>query len=145
MVIPIVASTSRDLIRGVPLLPREGAVALGMSDAECARRVTLPWVRSGIIGAVVLGLGRALGETIAVAMVCGVALGQVATNLYAAMITIAANIVQNLDSVITDQLGLRTYAELGLLLLVITLAVNVAARLLVRRVSGTALPVGRGL
>jgi phosphate transport system permease protein len=145
MVIPIVASTSRDLIRGVPLLPREGAIALGMSDAECARRVTLPWVGAGLVGAVVLGLARALGETIAVAMVCGVALGTVATNLYAAMITIAANIVQNLDTVITDQLGVRTYAELALVLLVITLATNVAARLMVRRVSGTALPVGRGL
>ena len=145
MVIPITASTARDLIRGVPILPREGAVALGMSDAETARKVTLPWVGAGLIGAVVLGLARALGETIAVAMGCGVALGQVATNLYAAMITIAANIVQNLDTVITDQLGVRTYAELALVLLVITLATNVVARLLVRRVSGTALPVGRGL
>jgi phosphate transport system permease protein len=145
MIIPIIASTSRDLIRGVPLLPREGAVALGMSDAECARKVTLPWVGAGLIGAIVLGLARALGETIAVAMVCGVALGQVATNLYAAMITIAANIVQNLDTVITDQLGVRTYAELALVLLIITLATNVVARLMVRRVSGTALPVGRGL
>ena len=61
------------------------------------------------------------------------------------MITIAANIVQNLDTVITDQLGVRTYAELALVLLIITLATNVVARLLVRRVSGTALPVGRGL
>lgn len=145
MIIPIVASTARDLIRQVPLLPREGAVALGMSDAETARRVTLPWVGAGLIGAVVLGLGRALGETIAVAMVCGVALGQVAGNLYAAMITIAANIVQNLDTVITDPLGVRTYAELALVLLVITLLTNVVARVLVRRVSGTALPVGRGL
>jgi phosphate transport system permease protein len=145
MVIPIVASTARDLIRGVPILPREGAVALGMSDAETARKVTLPWVGAGLIGAVVLGLARAIGETIAVAMVCGVALGSVATNLYAAMITIAANIVQNLDTVITDQLGVRTYAELALVLLVITLATNVVARLLVRRVSGTALPIGRGL
>ncbi|HEY2444040.1 MAG TPA: phosphate ABC transporter permease subunit PstC [Streptosporangiaceae bacterium] len=145
MVIPIIASTARDLIRQVPLLPREGAVALGMSDAECARKVTLPWVGSGLVGAIVLGLARALGETIAVAMVCGVALSQVATNLYAAMITIAANIVQNLDTVITDQLGVRTYAELALVLLLITLAANVLARLLVRRVSGTALPVGRGL
>lgn len=145
MVIPIIASTARDLIRQVPILPREGAIALGMSDAECARKVTLPWVGAGLIGAAVLGLARALGETIAVAMVCGVALGQVATNLYAAMITIAANIVQNLDTVITDQLGVRTYAELALVLLVITLAANVFARLLVRRVSGTALPVGRGL
>ena len=145
MVIPIIAATARDLIRQVPILPREGAVALGMSDAEAARRVTLPWVGSGLIGAVVLGLGRALGETIAVAMVCGVALGQVATNLYAAMITIAANIVQNLDTVITDPLGVRTYAQLALVLLIITLLTNVAARLMVRRVSGTALPVGRGL
>ncbi len=145
MVIPITASTARDLIRGVPILPREGAVALGMSDAETARKVTLPWVGAGLIGAVVLGLARALGETIAVAMVCGVALGTVATNLYAAMITIAANIVQNLDTVITDQLGVRTYAELALVLLVITLATNVVARFMIRRVSGTALPVGRGL
>jgi phosphate transport system permease protein len=145
MVIPIVASTARDLIRQVPILPREGAIALGMSDAECARKVTLPWVGAGLIGAVVLGLARALGETIAVAMVCGVALGQVATNLYATMVTVAANIVQNLDSVITDQLGVRTYAELALVLLVITLAANMVARLIIRRVSGTALPVGRGL
>ena len=70
MIIPIVAATTRDLIRGVPILPREGAIALGMSDFECARRVTLPWVGTGIVGASVLGLGRALGETIAVAMVC---------------------------------------------------------------------------
>jgi phosphate transport system permease protein len=145
MVIPIIAATSRDLIRQVPLLPREGAVALGMSDWETARRVTLPWVGSGIVGAAVLGLGRALGETIAVAMVCGVALGQVPTNLYQAMSTIAANLVQNLDSAILSPLGIKTYAELALLLMVITLATNVLARLLVRRVSGTALPVGRGL
>jgi phosphate transport system permease protein len=145
MVIPIIASTSRDLIRGVPILPREGAIALGMSDAETARRVTLPWVGAGLIGAAVLGLGRALGETIAVAMVCGVALGTLPTNLYAAMITIAANIVQNLDTAITDRMDVSAFAELALMLLVITLASNVIARLLVRRVSGTALPVGRGL
>jgi phosphate transport system permease protein len=145
MVIPIVSATSRDLIRGVPLLPREGAIALGMSDFECARRVTLPWVGAGIIGAVVLGLGRALGETIAVAMVCGVALGTLPTNLYAAMSTIASNIVQNLDTAIGDKLDIRAFAELGLMLMVITLTTNVIARVLVRRVSGTALPVGRGL
>ncbi len=145
MVIPIIAATTRDLIRGVPILPREGAIALGMSDAETARKVTLPWVGSGIVGAVVLGLGRALGETIAVAMTCGVALGALPTNLYAAMITIAANIVQNLNTAIIDKMDISAFAELGLILLVITLATNVAARLLVRRVSGTALPVGRGL
>ena len=145
MIIPIIAATTRDLIRGVPLLPREGAIALGMSDAECARRVTLPWVGAGIVGAIVLGLGRALGETIAVAMTCGVALGVLPTNLYAAMITIAANIVQSLDTAITDKMDVSAFAALALMLMVITLASNVVARLLVRRVSGTALPVGRGL
>ena len=145
MVIPIVASTSRDLIRGVPVLPREGAVALGMSDFECARKVTLPWVATGIYGAVVLGLGRALCETIAVAMVCGVALGSLPTNLYAAMSTIAANIVQNLDTAITDPMDTSAFAELALVLMAITLLTNVAATFLVRRVSGTTLPVGRGL
>jgi phosphate transport system permease protein len=62
MIIPIVAATSRDLIRQVPILPREGAVALGMSDAQTARKVTLPWVGSGIVGAIVLGLARALAR-----------------------------------------------------------------------------------
>ena len=145
MVIPIIASTSRDLIRGVPVLTREGAVALGMSDLETARKVTVPWVASGIVGAIVLGLGRALGETIAVAMVCGVALGTLPTNLYGAMITIAANIVQNLDTAITDPMDVSAFAELALILMVITLVVNVVATLMVRRVSSTALPVGRGL
>jgi phosphate transport system permease protein len=147
MVIPIVAATSRDLIRQVPILPREGAVALGMSDFETARRVTLPWVGGGIVGAVVLGLGRALGETMAVAMCCGLALGQVPGNIYAACTTIAATIVQTLETALQDATGLavETLAELGLLLMVITLLANVVARLLVRRVSGTALPVGRGL
>jgi phosphate transport system permease protein len=145
MVIPIIAATSRDLIRGVPILPREGAIALGMSDSETARRVTLPWIGSGLVGAAVLGLGRAIGETIAVAMVCGVALGTLPTNLYGAMVTIAANIVQNLDTAITDRMDVSAFAELALILMVITLSTNVFARFLVRRVSGTALPVGRGL
>ena len=147
MVIPIVAATSRDLIRQVPILPREGAQALGMSDFETARRVTLPWVGSGIAGAVVLGLGRALGETIAVAMTCGFALGSIPGNLYGAMTTIAATIVNELDSAFGDasKFSVRSLAELALVLMVITLSTNIVARLLVRKVSGTALPVGRGL
>ena len=145
MIIPIVASTTRDLIRGVPILPREGAIALGMSDFECARRVTLPWISTGIVGASILGLGRALGETIAVAMVAGGNLSQITSNIYQSMSTIAANIVQNLDAAITNPLGTRTYAELALVLMIITLGANILARMLVRRVSGTALPIGRGL
>lgn len=147
MIIPIVAATTRDLIRQVPILPREGAIALGMSDFECARRVTLPWVGGGIVGAIVLGLGRALGETMAVAMTCGAALGAIPGNIYGTMTTIAATVVQTVDTAFQDGTGfsLRALAELCLVLMVITLTTNVLARLLVRRVSGTALPVGRGI
>ncbi|HTQ15854.1 phosphate ABC transporter permease subunit PstC [Mycobacterium sp.] len=147
MIIPIIASTTRDLLRQVPLLPREGAVALGMSDWECARRVTLPWVSSGIVGAVVLGLGRALGETMAVAMVSGAELGALPANIYSTMTTIAATVVSQLDSALTDStnFAIKTLAEVSLVLMVITLLTNVAARALVRRSSGTALPVGRGV
>ncbi|MGH3958177.1 phosphate ABC transporter permease subunit PstC [Mycobacterium sp.] len=147
MVIPIIASTTRDLIRQVPLLPREGAIALGMSEWECARKVTLPWVARGIVGAVVLGLGRALGETMAVAMVSGAVLGAMPTTIYSTMTTIAATVVSQLDSALTDFTGfaVKTLAEVSLVLMVITLLTNVAARALVRRVSGTALPVGRGV
>lgn len=147
MIIPIIASTTRDLLRQVPILPKEGAEALGMSDWEVARRVTLPWVRSGIIGASVLGLARALGETIALAMVSGAVLGASARNIYSTMTTIAATIVSQLDSAFTDatHFAVKTLAEAALVLMVITLLANVGARLLVRRSAGTALPVGRGV
>ncbi len=147
MIIPIIASTCRDLIRQVPSLPREGAIALGMSDWECARRVTLPWVSSGIVGAVVLGLGRALGETMAVAMVSGAELGAMPGNIYSTMTTIAATVVSQLDSALTDStdFAVKTLAEGSLVLMVITLLTNMLARALVRRASTTALPVGRGL
>jgi phosphate transport system permease protein len=147
MIIPIIASTCRDLIRQVPVLPREGATALGMSDWECARKITLPWVSSGIVGAVVLGLGRALGETMAVAMVSGAELGAMPTNIYSTMTTIAATIVSQLDSALTDStnFAVKTLAEASLVLMLITLLTNMAARALVRRTSGTALPVGRGV
>jgi phosphate transport system permease protein len=147
MILPIIAATTRDLLRQVPRSAVEGAMALGMTDAEAVRAVTLPWVRSGVIGASVLGLGRALGETIAVAMVSGVILGQTTTSLYGAMTTIAATIVTELDSAFNDVTGLAvsTMAELGLVLLVLTLLANIGARFLVRRVSTTPLPVGRGV
>jgi phosphate transport system permease protein len=147
MIVPIIAATTRDLLRQVPGDLSEGAAALGMTEAEGMRKVVLPWVRSGVIGAVLLGLGRAIGETIAVAMVCGVLLGSNVRSFYSAMTTIAATIVTQLDGALTDASGLatNTLAEIGLILLVITLAANVGARLLVRRVATTALPVGRGI
>ncbi|MHB8334115.1 MAG: phosphate ABC transporter permease subunit PstC [Acidimicrobiales bacterium] len=145
MIVPIIASTTRDLFLQVPPLPKEGAEALGMTDAEVARRVTIPWVRSGIIGATVLGLGRALGETIAVAMVSGSVLGAIAPNVYGTMTTIAATIVSQLDSAATDGTGfaVSTLAEAGLLLAVISIVVNLLARFIVGRSSRMSAPVGR--
>jgi len=147
MVVPIVAATTRDLLRQVPQLQKEGAAALGMTDWEVARAVSIPWARSGIIGAAVLGLARALGETMAVAMVSGSLLGTMPLNLYGKIGTIASTIVQQLDGAFSDGTGFEvsTLAELALVLALITLIANIGARLLVRKVATTALPVGRGI
>lgn len=147
MVVPIVAAITRDLLRQVPVLPKEGGEALGMSDWEVARRVTLPWVAAGVGGAAVLGLARALGETMAVAMVSGAVTGTIPGNVYSTFSTVAATIVSQLDAAFGDSTGfaVETLAEAALVLLVITLLVNVAGRLLVRRVATTGLPVGRGI
>jgi phosphate transport system permease protein len=143
MIVPIIASTTRDLFLGVPPLPKEGASALGMTEAEVARRVTLPWVRSGIIGATVLGLGRALGETIAVFLITGSIL-HIAPNVYSPMSTIASLILGQLDATGTDGTGfsVATLAEAGLVLAVISVAVNLAARVIVNRSGRLMAPVG---
>ena len=103
-------------------------------------------MRTGVIGAAVLGLGRALGETIAVAMITGSILGKVAPNVYGTMTTIAATIVSQLDSAATDGTGfaISTLAEAGLVLAVISVVVNVLARVIVNRTSQHLAPVGRG-
>ncbi|HVX22825.1 MAG TPA: phosphate ABC transporter permease subunit PstC [Acidimicrobiales bacterium] len=145
MIVPIITATTRDLFQQVPRLPKEGGEALGMTDWEVAHRITLPWVRSGIVGATVLGLGRALGETIAVAMVAG-SITQVAPNIYAPMSTIAAAIVDKLQGAQTDGTGfaVATIAELGLVLAIISVLVNLVARLIIRRTARLGGPVGRG-
>jgi phosphate transport system permease protein len=134
MIIPIIASTTRDLFSQVPTLPKDGAAALGMTDWEVAHTITLPWVRAGIIGASVLGLGRALGETVAVAMVGG-SIIHFAPNVFGSFTTIAATILTQLDGAQTDGTGfaVATLAELGLVLAVISVLVNLAARAIITR------------
>lgn len=147
MIIPIVASTTRDLLAQVPKLPREGALAMGLTPWESARYVSLPWVAKGIIGAVMLGWARALGETMAVLIVSGNGANFLPANIYSPVSTIAAAIVALLDSAESDPTGLAVsaLAEAGLLLMLITLVTNLLARLLVRRVGVTNLPIGRGI
>jgi phosphate transport system permease protein len=146
MIVPIIAATTRDLLRQVPETTKEGAEALGMTSAEVFKTVQARWVRIGVIGAAVLGLGRALGETIAVALVAG-GIQYVPGNIYQGVSTIAAAIVLQLDSAFTDPTGLavKTLAELALILMVITLGVNIIARVIVRKAGkGAVLPVGAG-
>ncbi|HET9015401.1 MAG TPA: phosphate ABC transporter permease subunit PstC [Thermomicrobiaceae bacterium] len=147
MIVPIVASTSRDLLAQVPALPREGAAALGMTSWESVRVVSLPWVSQGIVGAIILGWGRALGETMAVLIVSGNGANALPSNIFAPVTTIASAIVALLDSALSDPTGMAVsaLAEIGLILMLITLLTNVLARLLVRRVTTTTLPVGRGI
>jgi phosphate transport system permease protein len=143
MIVPIITSTTRDLFLQVPPLPKEGASALGMTDWEVASRVTVPWVRSGIIGATVLGIGRALGETIAVVMIGGSVL-RIPINIYQPFTTVAATILSQLDGAFTDGTGfaVATLAELALVLAVISVAVNLIARLIITRTGRIGAPVG---
>ena len=146
MIIPIIAATTRDLLRQVPETTKEGAEALGMTGAEVFRTVQARWVRSGVIGAAVLGLGRALGETIAIALVAG-GVQRSPPNIYSPMTTIAATIVLQLDAALSDPTGLavKSLAEAALVLFVITLIANIGARQIVKRAArGASLPVGAG-
>lgn len=135
MVVPIIAVTTRDLLLATPLAMKEGALALGSTRWEMVRHVSLPWAGTGILGAVILGLGRALGETMAVLMVSGNALNVLPSNLYGPVGTLAATIVAQLDSAMTDPTGMAVHAlaEAALLLFVITVLVNIPARMLVAR------------
>jgi phosphate transport system permease protein len=136
MIIPIIASISRDAMRQTPASLKEAGKALGMTDWEITRKIVLPYAKSSIVGSVALGLGRALGETMAVALVCGFAAGNLLPKTaYYPINTIAAFIVLSLDSAFTDpsNMSIAALAEMALLLMAITMIVNVIARLLVRK------------
>ncbi len=134
MIVPIVASISRDVMSQTPIELKEGAKALGLTNWEVTKKIVLPYSKVGIFGGVILGLGRALGETMAVAMVSG--FGRfLPSNLYSAINTMAAEMALSLDGAFTDPTGMYVSAlvELAVLLLLITMVVNVVARFLVRQ------------
>jgi phosphate transport system permease protein len=148
MIIPIIAATTRELIRTVPILAKEGALALGMTPYETVKVVTLPYVRRGILAASLLGWARALGETMAVLMISGNLLDRLPVNIYGSFSTLAASIVDLLDSALTDATGMAVHslAALGCVLLVITIATNLVGRMIIRRATGgIPLPIGRGI
>jgi phosphate transport system permease protein len=131
MILPLVTATSRDAMRATPAALREGAFSLGLTDWEVARRIVLPFAWPAILGASILALGRAMGETMAVMMVGGGALS-LPTNLYSPINTMAALIASQLDSSMADTSGmaLHALAAVALVLFAITMLVNGLARLL---------------
>ena len=131
MILPTLAAISREVVRAVPGGLREASIALGATWWETTWRVTLPAARAGIFGATVLALGRALGETIAVTMVIGNR-PEIATSLFAPAYTLAS-VIANEFTEATGQLYSAALIELGLILVLLTLTVNLGALLLVRR------------
>jgi phosphate transport system permease protein len=133
MVLPYIASVCTDVFRAVPQVQREAALALGATRWEMVRTAVLPYGRSGIIGAIILGLGRALGETIAVAMVIGNR-PQIAASLFAPSATLAS-VIANEFAEATSSLYVSSLMELGLVLLAVGVLLNIAARVLVLSVT----------
>ncbi len=134
MIIPIITSVSREILRSVPGLQREAAYALGATRWEVTRIAVLSYAKKGIFGAVILGLGRALGETMAVTMVIGNA-PQFSTSLFASGSTLSSWIANQFTEAISD-LFYSSLFELGLVLLGVTVFVNIVAQLLLKTFAG---------
>lgn len=134
MILPTVAAVSRDVIRAVPRDQREGMLALGATRWEMFRGAVLPYAASGVLGAVILGLGRAAGETMAVTFIIGNS-PQLFTSLFDQGATLASQIAGQFPE--AGGITLSFLVLLGLVLFVITIIINIGARLVVSLVSKT--------
>lgn len=137
MVLPIITSVSREILRSVPDLQREAAYALGATRWEVTRIAVLSYARKGLFGAVILGLGRALGETMAVTMVIGNS-PQIAKSLFAPGYTLASVVANEFSEATTDTYLSALFA-IGLVLLGVTVLVNGLAQLLLKTFAGPGL------
>jgi phosphate transport system permease protein len=131
MILPIVSSITRELFLGVPRELREGALALGTTRWEMIRGVVFPYARGGIAAALILGLGRAIGEAIAVSQVIGAVVG-IHWSLFGGGDTLASKIAESYQGG-TTKLQVASLVYLGLILLVFSLLMNVSAQWIVRR------------
>ena len=134
MVIPTITAVTRDVLRAIPRAQREASLALGATRWEMIWQVLLPYGLSGILGAVILGLGRALGETMAVTMVIGNNTIESSGSLLKPGATLAS-VIANEFAEAVSQLHTSALIQLGLILFIMTLALNMIARLLVWRVA----------
>jgi phosphate transport system permease protein len=130
MILPIVTSISREVLRSVPNLQREAAYALGATRWEVTRIAVLSYARRGLFGAAALGLGRALGETMAVMMVIGTT-PYIGLSLFHPASTLASGVANEFTEA-TGDLQLSALFELGLVLLGVTILVNILAQVMVR-------------
>jgi phosphate transport system permease protein len=131
MILPTIVTISREVLIAVPASQREAMYGLGATRWEVTSRVVIPIARSGIVGAVILGLGRALGETLAVTMVIGNG-ENVPTSIFSQAQTLSSKIATSFNEAAVGQ-QTSTLIALGLILLVITIAINVIARVFVGR------------
>jgi phosphate transport system permease protein len=133
MSVPIIVSVGEDALRAVPDSYREAALALGASRTQLAVRVLLPAARRGLLAAALLGIGRAIGETIAVLMVTGHAV-QIPHSLFDPVRTLTATIAAELGETAHGSTHYRVLFAIGSLLVLISVAINVSADLIVRGV-----------
>ncbi len=131
MVLPFIASVMRDVFETVPPVLKESAYALGSTTAEVVWQVVLPYARIGVVGGILLGLGRALGETMAVTFVIGNA-HRISASLLQPGTTISAALANEFTEAVGD-IYLSSLIALGLILFVITFFVLAAAKLLLIR------------
>ena len=143
MILPIVSAVSREVVKTVPVDHKEAALALGATRWEMIRIAVLPYARVGIVGASMLGLGRAIGETIAVTLVIGNA-PNVPRHIFDQGYTLAAVIANEFGEAANNPLHVGALIAAGLVLFVLTLAVNAAARAIVNRSGRRATAVGVG-
>ena len=134
MILPTISAVSRDVFQAIPRAQREAALALGATQWETIAQVLIPYGLSGILGAVILGLGRALGETMAVTMVIGNNYNLTASQLEPGS-TMSAIIAGQFGEAASIDLFRSALIEIGLILFFITLVLNMFARLLVWRVA----------
>lgn len=133
MIIPTVTAVSRDILNAVPNSQREAMYSLGATDWEVTRKAVLPYARSGIFGATILGLGRAVGETMAVTMVIGNA-PVISASLLSEGYTLTSLIVNQFNET-TSPLYASAMIEIGLVLFALALTINLFARALIWRMT----------
>jgi ABC-type phosphate transport system permease subunit len=131
MIIPIISAVSREIFRTVPPEEREAALAIGATRWEMIRLAVLPRSRSGVVAAVMLGFGRAVGETIAVAYLIG-GFPKITAHLFQQGSTIAANIALQFNEAASQPLFKAALIALGVILFGLTLLINIGARLIIR-------------